>query len=62
MADNVVADVEFEDCVAVLDGFEETAMRFVGGAKNLVVIVREGGVGRFVDIVGAASLSRSLCG
>lgn len=63
IADNVVADVEFdiEDCAPLLDGLEETAIKLVGGTRVVVVIVRGGGLGRFPDMVGGASLSRSLC-
>lgn len=56
IADNVVAvEVEFdEDGVPALNEFEDTAMRFVGGMSVFVVIVREGGLGRFADMVGGA--------
>lgn len=59
----MVADSELDDCVPVpeLDGFEETAIRFVGGTRDVVVIVSGGRLGRFEDMVKRGSLSRSLC-
>lgn len=37
-------------------------MRFVGGTRDVVVILRGGGLGRLEVMMGRASLSRSLCG